>query len=162
MSQMKKPFLSFLVAFLYLTIINGQSTIPATGGEASGTGGTSSYTIGQIVYTTHEGTTGTVAQGVQQPYEISVVTALEDVKDIDLSYSIYPNPTTDFLTLKVANNVTENMSYWLYGVNGNLLETRKLLASETQIYMGNKVSGTYFLKITSNNKALITFKIIKN
>ncbi len=64
--------MSLLVSCLYLTILQGQSTIPTTGSTASGSGGTATYTVGQITYKTFSGTNGTVAQGVQQPYEISV------------------------------------------------------------------------------------------
>lgn len=64
-------FVSFLCC-IYVASLQGQSTIPATGGNATGSGGSVSYTAGQATYQTSEGTTGTVAQGVQQPYEISM------------------------------------------------------------------------------------------
>jgi hypothetical protein len=160
---MKKIILCFLFfsgpGFVFL---QAQSTIPASGGNATGSGGSVSYTVGQVTYQTLSGTNGTVVQGVQQPYEISIVTALEEAKDINLVCSVYPNPTIDFLTLKVGDYENKNMSYWLYGVNGNLIVTKKILSNETQISMGNQVSGTYFLKVTSGNKELKTFKIIKN
>jgi hypothetical protein len=142
--------------------LQAQQVVTTSGGNASGSGGTASYTIGQIVYTTNANSNGSVAQGVQQPYEISVITAIEDAKDINLIFSVYPNPTTDFLTLKIENYELENLSYWLYSVNGNLIETKKVLSAETQISMTNQISGTYFLKLTEGNKDVKTFKIIKN
>lgn len=157
-----KSFLCLLFLSGLCSAIYAQSTIPATGGNATGSGGSVSYTVGQITYQTISGTNGIVTQGVQQPYEISVVTSLEDVKDLSLTCSVYPNPTSNFLILKVGDNGNANFSYWLYGVNGNLIETKKILANETQISMGNQVTGTYFLKITSGKKEIITFKIIKN
>ena len=45
---------------------NAQDAIPATGGDATGSGGSASYTVGQIGYTTNTGTNGSVAEGVQQ------------------------------------------------------------------------------------------------
>ncbi len=69
-----------------------QETVPATGGDAIGSGGSSSYTIGQVVYTINTGTNGTAINGVQQPYEISTITAIEMAKDIGLSFSVYPKP----------------------------------------------------------------------
>ncbi len=72
--------------------------------EASGSDGTASYTVGQVVYTTETGTNGySIAQGVQQPFEISVVTGIKEAKDISLSVSAYPNPTSDYLIVKVEN-----------------------------------------------------------
>jgi uncharacterized protein (TIGR02145 family) len=49
-----------------------QNTISAAGGNAKGSGGSASFTVGQIFYTKLSGTNGTVVQGIQQPYEISM------------------------------------------------------------------------------------------
>ncbi len=147
---------------LFSILIHAQTAVTTSGGNASGASGTVSSTIGQVVYSTISGASGTITQGVQQPFEISVVSALEEAGDIKLDCSVYPNPTTDFLTLKIGDYENRNMTYWLYTVNGNLIETKKILDAETRISMGNQVSGTYFLKVTSGIKELITFKIIKN
>jgi hypothetical protein len=142
--------------------LQAQQVVTTSGGNASGSGGSVSYSIGQIVYTTNANSNGSVAQGVQQPYEISVVTAIEEAKDINLICSVYPNPTTDFLTLKVMNYDNENLSYWLYDFNGNLLQNKKVEDNECNVSMQNLFSGTYILKVTDNNKVIKTFKIIKN
>lgn len=148
-----------------LTGVHAQEAIPATGGNASGSGGSVSYSVGQVVYTTNTGTNGSVAQGVQQPYEISVVTGIEEAKGITMQCSAYPNPTTDFVKLKVDASTSlsiQSMSYQLYDISGKLLERKKLEGSETSIVMSNLVTATYFLKITDSNKLVKTFKIIKN
>ena len=74
------------VAILVFSIVNtgllAQEVIPTSGGTASGSGGSASYTIGQMIYTTNNGVNGSVSQGIQQPYEISVVSGIEEhVKD---------------------------------------------------------------------------------
>jgi hypothetical protein len=151
---------------LGLTGLQAQESIPASGGNASGSGGTASYTTGQVVYTTNAGANGSVAQGVQQPYEISVVSGIEQAKDINLICTAYPNPTNDFFTLKVENYDNENLSYQLFDISGKLLENKKIEGNETTISMGNLVSATYFLKIVQTKHAssqeIKTFKIIKN
>jgi hypothetical protein len=121
-----------------------------------------SYSVGQIVYTTNTGTSGSVAQGVQQPFEISVVTGLEEAKGINLSVSAYPNPTTDYLTLSIGGFDISNLSYHLYDMNGKLLRNEKLTGNETQINMSNYVPSTYFVKVITGNQTIKTFKIIKN
>ena len=90
------------IAFLLLGLggLHAQDAVPATGGEATGTSGTASYSVGQVVYTTNTGTTGSVAQGVQQPYDISITVGINEMP-ISLEWSVYPNPTTGFLTVKV-------------------------------------------------------------
>ena len=148
---------------LGLTGLQAQTAVPATGGNASGSGGTVNYSVGQVVYTTNTGgSNGTVAQGVQQPFEISVVTGLDEAKGINLAVSAYPNPTTDFLNLKVENYDNTNLSYKLFDISGKLLETKKITGNETSIVMSNLVPATYFIKVTEGNKEIKTFKIIKN
>jgi hypothetical protein len=121
-----------------------------------------SYSVGQVVYTTHTGTSGSAAQGVQQPFEISVVTGIEEAKDINLVCSAFPNPATDNVKLKAENYETENLTYQLYDIRGNLLENKKIEGNETSIVISNLVLGIYFLKVSNNNKEVKTFKIIKN
>ena len=158
----RKFILSVVLLICILTGLQAQEAIPTTGGNASGNGGTSSYTIGQVVYSTQNGTNGSVTQGVQQPYEISVVSGIEQAKDINLICSAYPNPTTDFLTLNVENNDNENLSYQLFDISGKLLENKNLTSNETTITMENRVAAIYFLKVMDNQIEVKTFKIIKN
>jgi hypothetical protein len=165
MRHKKLKLSAILLLGLELTGLQAQEVIPATGGKASGSGGSANYSIGQVVYTTNTGVNGTLAQGVQQPFEISVITGLEKAKGINLICSTYPNPTTDFLTLKVDASTTlsiQSMSYQLYDMSGKLLENKKLDGNQTNIVTSNLVPATYFLKVTENNKDVKTFKIIKN
>ena len=81
--------------------------------------------------------------------------------NINLNVSTYPNPTTDFLLLKVEYEDLKKLSYQLYDTNGKLLESKKLIGDETNIDMSNLLAATYFLKVTQKNKELKTFKIIK-
>src|ERR1017187_7057341 len=84
----------------------------ASGGEASGTGGKISYSIGQIDYINATGSNGTITQGLQQPYEIQVMTGI-DKTSINLTCIVYPNPVTNFLRLSVEKTPEQNMSYAL-------------------------------------------------
>ena len=153
-----------LLLGLGLTGLQAQTSVNATGTNASGSGGSVSYSVGQVVYTNNTGTNGSVAQGVQQPFEISIVTGIEEAKGINLSVSAYPNPTTDFLNLKVDASTPlsiQSMSYQLYDINGKLLENKKIEGNETSIVMSNLVPATYFVKVTEGNKEVKTFKIVK-
>jgi len=161
----KKLYLSLVLLFvLGLTGLHAQESVNTSGGNTLGSGGSVSYSVGQVVYTTNSGTTGTVSQGVQQPYEISVITGFDDIKWMNLNCSVYPNPTTDYLTLKIdasASIPIRNLSYQLYDMNGRLLGSGKLESQETQIVMVNLVPETYLLEIFDQNKIVKSFKIIK-
>jgi len=162
MRHKKLKLSAVLLLGLGLTGLQAQTSINATGGNASGSGGSSSYSVGQVAYQTHTGTNGSVAQGVQQPFEISVVTAIEEAKGINLSVSAYPNPTTDYLTLEVKEFELSNMSFQLYDMSGKLLQSEKITGNQTSIVMSNLVPATYFVKVIQGNKEVKTFKIIKN
>lgn len=155
-----------LLLGLGLSGLYAQEVIPATGGNASGNGGSVSYSVGQVVYTTLQGTNGSVAQGVQQPFEISIVTGIEEAKGITLRFLVYPNPATDFLILKIEGALDTHYIASLYDINGKLLENKKIDSNETRIDLSHFVHGTYFLKVVRTKKPLSpeeikTFKIIK-
>jgi hypothetical protein len=161
---MKNPLVIHITFYILVsgTVIQAQNAIPASGGNASGSGGSVSFSTGQIVYTTNTGTNGSIAQGVQQPYEISVVTGMEETNMINLNLSAFPNPTTDFLILKVENYDNTNLSYQLFDSNGRLLENIKIKTNITSIVTSNLMPATYFLKVSDGTKEKIIFKIIKN
>jgi hypothetical protein len=159
---MKMKIICFLLFIWGSAICFAQQSVSSAGGEARGAGGTVSYSVGQVVYITNTSTTGSIAQGVQQPYEISFVSGIEEAKGINLICSAYPNPAADFLTLKVENYNIEYLSYGLYDVNGKLLEHKIIEGNETSINMSILAPASYFLKVTQNNKEIRTFKIVKN
>jgi hypothetical protein len=162
MMKLKKTKLCvILFSGFALNQLHAQEVITASGGNASGSGGSTSYTVGQVAYNTYPGSNGSVAQGVQQPFEISVVTAIEEGKEISLNCKVYPNPATYFLVLKVENLNNENLSYQLYDSDGKLLVLRKVESDETTISMEHFKPSIYLLKVIQNNKDIKSFKIIK-
>ena len=84
---------------------------------------------------------------------------------IKLDLSVYPNPTTNYLTLVFGTSTAlskQSMSYQLYDISGKLLENNAVLANSTTIKMEQLPTGLYFLKVTQNDTLVKTFKIIKN
>lgn len=137
------------------------SGLAAASGNAAGAGGSASYTIGQVFYNTASGGNGSVAEGVQQPYEISVLSAVKNIAGIDLSYSVFPNPVSEMLILKLENVENFVCTYQLYDGNGKLLRTDKIKEKVTGIDFTELTASVYMLKIIHKNKSLKTFKIIK-
>jgi len=142
----------------------GQSEIVPSGGEGLGTGGTTSFTIGQIAYQTTDTQSDYVAEGVQQPYEIFTVLDIGGSDLISLSFSAYPNPTTDYLILKfdeAQDVLNKTLTFSLYNATGQQLNHNKLSDISTKIEMKHLPKGIYFLKIVNKDIAIKTFKIIK-
>lgn len=144
-----------------ITRLQAQNAISSSGGNASGNGGSASYSIGQIVYFTNTGSNGFEIQGVQQPYEILELTGIEE-NGIALTCSVYPNPSANFLTLKIKDCGKENLTCQLLDINGKLLETKKISSDETNITICNLIPAVYLLKVVQDNKEIKTFKVIKN
>ncbi|MDY2585962.1 T9SS type A sorting domain-containing protein [Winogradskyella aquimaris] len=65
---MIKPLLIAYFLCISLSMFS-QENISTSGGEATGSGGAVSYSIGQVVYSTYIGSNGTLSEGVQQPQE---------------------------------------------------------------------------------------------
>jgi hypothetical protein len=155
----KKKVTNFAFLLLGLGGLQAQEIPTASGGQATGPGGTVSNSVGQIVYSTHTGTNGSVAQGIQQAYEISTILGINETS-INLEINVYPNPTSDYLTLKV--EITENLYYQLSDMQGKVIENKKITENSTTIKMEGLPTATYFIKVTNSKQAIKTFRIIKN
>jgi len=142
--------------------IPAQQTITSSGGNAAGTGGTVSYTLGQTVYTTNAGSSGTIIQGCQQPYEIFILTGLEEARGITIECKVYPIPSSDFVKLIVSDYESDDLGFRLYDSNGRLIQNERITGNETVIEMGNLLPASYYLNICDGQKEIKTFKLIKN
>ncbi|MCB0649674.1 MAG: T9SS type A sorting domain-containing protein [Saprospiraceae bacterium] len=155
----------YMSMLFVLSILGGlqaqQSLHHATGGDASGSGGTVSYTVGHPVYTTVIGANGTVAQGVQHAFEILVTTGLEET-NISLELDVFPNPTNGLLNLRIMDNQIQGLVYQLFDVSGRLIETKQLTDSVTKISMEMLPPATYYLHVTDHKQTMKSFKIIKH
>ena len=130
--------------------IYGQESANASGGDATGSGGTVAYSIGQTVYTYDSGSNGNTNKGVQQPYIISTAGIHEDVATISLI--TFPNPTSDYLVLEFTDYSDEKMVYQLIDLSGKIIIQNSINSSATQIDLKNYSKGTYFIKVIRDSK----------
>ena len=157
--QYKHLRISVLLVMLLVSFgLRAQVSVNAAGGNATGDGGSVSFSVGQMAFSANVGTNGSVTEGVQQPYEISVLSVAEQAENISLS--VYPNPSTDYLYLTTSDEIS-NLSYQLFDMNGRLLQSEKIVGNQTNINMQGLVSATYFVKVNQGNKTVKSFKIIK-
>jgi hypothetical protein len=100
MNFLKKTF--FLACVLLATqFVYSQEVITVSAGEALGSGGSGTYSVGQVFYTTNTGTTVAVSQGVQHLFEFQTLSNPELIT-VNLTAVTYPNPTKDLIILKVS------------------------------------------------------------
>ena len=156
--------ISFCVILIMpLGFISGftQAAIATSGSEGKGAGGFVSWSVGQVAYSSFKGkgNTGSVSQGVQQAYTISVIGFRNAMS---LSYSVYPNPTTDNIILETPGFKVVKLTYQLLDMLGNIIKSDLISANRTEINTVALPSSTYFLKIIQGNNQVQSFKIIKN
>jgi hypothetical protein len=160
------PFHQYALAALVVWLLGmegglAQEATVASGGDASGSGGSSSYSVGQVLYHTNFGGSTSISEGVQQPYEISIVTGVDDNNDLNIGMTIFPNPTTGTVTLKI-NEQTDGLSYQLFDVAGKLLASKSISDNMSVVSMDGLARATYILRVFQNDSPLQSFQIIKN
>ena len=82
-----------ILSFVISISLCAQSSINSAGAEATGQGGSLSYSVGQVVYSASSSSAGAVSAGVQQAYEVSVATQVSET-NLNIDASVYPNHLT--------------------------------------------------------------------
>ena len=149
------------LTFFFSAFSYGQEALIPAGGNATGSSGNVSFTVGQIAYTTNDNANYSVSDGVQQPFEISTLTVDEQIPS-NILLTVYPNPTLGYLTLDIDTLEIEGLQFSLMDINGKLLIEDKITDQLTTINFSSLPNSTYLIKVTANGKNIKTFKIIKN
>ena len=158
---MKKiAILSTFALVISLSTSYAQQGIHPSGGNASGAGGSVSYSVGQVFYSSQNGTDASLIQGVQQPYEL-MITDVRDLASNLLSCDVFPNPAVKELNLLIKGEKPENGSWNLIDTRGATVLSGKISSEETQIPMAGVPMAPYTLKVLSGKKELKIFKILK-
>jgi hypothetical protein len=158
---MKQTITLTVFALFGAGALHAQQAVTAAGAEASGTGGSASYTVGQVAYTYQSSADGSVHAGVQQAYEIFTL-GVNDLPGIQLNCAVYPNPTASFLNLTVGDVALSGLSYTLYDLSGKRIATQDVTEQLTTISMEVLPRATYLLKVSAQGQEIKTFQIIKH
>ena len=129
---MKKKILYLLLLVSFT--IQAQVATVSSGGNATGAGGSSSYSVGQVVYTINSGSTHTSTQGVQQAAADADVTTLSPV-----------------LTSPAANATAGNT----FNITYTLPETP--MAGSVQLIFAPTSGGTTITAWTMSNATSVSF-----
>jgi len=156
-------FFFFLLASSLTTFkLVGQVSTITAGGNAIGTGEIS-FSVGQMFYQYNSASNGSVNEGNQQPYIVELVTGVEE-SNLNGGISVYPNPTTDYLHLKIDSTTTPIMPllhFQLTDMNGRIIQDVTSTEGEVEIFMGNLDKSVYFLRVAMQNRIIRTYRIVK-
>lgn len=159
MSITSVKFLLALLCTLQISDVAAQQANVATGGNGTGSGGTICFSVGQVVYTSISGSSNTIGEGVQQPYEVSQVVAIE-AHNYFPDLMIYPNPAIDQIVITLEQ--IDGISYSMYDALGKIIQRHLLVSTVTSIDMSDLCPATYFITLTGSHANSKTYKIIKN
>lgn len=161
----KLKLCSLAILCLSFFQLGAQEATLSSGGNAVGSGGSTSYSVGQVVFIRTDGSNGSALHGVQQPYEIFTIIGIDESVNSVIACNVYPNPASEFLILKLDEKIIKNagkFQYQLFDMNGKILDSGKILKPETEISMQTFTPASYVLRVIEKNKKIKSFKITKN
>jgi hypothetical protein len=128
----------------------------SAGGDATGAGGSISYSIGQVGYTAVSDQVGTSSAGVQQPLEYLVLVVDEEAAG---AAQLVPNPTSAGVQLTLSWEPGTTQFYVLLDAAGQVLRTAPITGPIMDIPLGDLPSAIYLLRVEGGGGH--TFRIIK-
>jgi hypothetical protein len=140
--------------------LQAQESINAGGGDIAEPDINVAYSMGQVFYEPVIYDGGSLTPGIQQTYEISLVTALPETSP-GLQIRAYPNPADDYLLLSFPGYKNAVYSLRLSDSSGKILTIDEVKEELTRIVVHPLTPGTYFLQITDKEQVIQLFKIIK-
>ena len=143
-----------LVAVCFTCEISAQELylLGAAGTESTGTGGSVSWSLGEIITVTAGGPSNDVTQGFHQGN--IYVTGVEHLAEINVS--VYPNPTSEFVTVTCPYPVRVS----IYDASGRLIAIHDLTIEVNQLNVTEFARGTYNLIFESTEQETKTARLV--
>ncbi|MFK7921538.1 MAG: T9SS type A sorting domain-containing protein [Bacteroidia bacterium] len=86
------------------------------------------------------------------------VNALTPALDISLDFKVFPNPTADFVRVRLAERHAEPLQLKLLDLQGRVLQSYQLDSLERQIDLRALAAGTYILQVQNQNGQQLAFQ----
>lgn len=160
-TNIKIALLSCCYLLLGLAGLQAQNSINAGGGNATGSEGSLSFSLGQLACMSQSANSGSINQGVQQAFEIYVTTSVNEPL-LDFTATAFPNPTVNQVFLDIPESQGKDLSFSMVDIQGRLLKAAEIEKPLTQVNMNHLAPGTYFLTLSRQGRPVKSFKIIKN
>ncbi len=159
-----KQILSLLIIYYFFFLdspfLLAQAAILPSGGDVAGISGTIAFSIGQIADSVIDSSEISLIEGVQQPYELFIFSNIENVIP-GIMVKLYPNPSSDILSLQIANVHLFSLRYVLYSLEGEMIRSGRAVSNITQIDVKDLPGATYVLSIYNKFNKSMSYKIIK-
>ena len=167
----KRILVATSLLFAGSTYLNAQSSMVATGGELTGSGGTASISVGQVHYESFTGNNGASLGGVQQAFELFEIKTWRDLPywnepndpglPIMVNLILFPNPTPRSITVRVTEYQNDVLNYRILDMVGREMSNGIISQSEVTIDMEELPAATYFMEVKQGDRASV-YKLIKS
>ena len=159
---MKKILLTGL-GILIVCFVSAQSVTPelvsSSGGHYEGSSYQLDWSIGEVAVETYTGTTYTLSQGFHQ--NTYTVTAVKKLKFDNVEITAYPNPTSDFITIKNSDKLQKDLTVEVADIQGKIYLIEKYTSDKKKVNFAKFSAGMYFLNVKLKGTTIKSFKIIK-
>lgn len=159
---MKKHLLT-IAAFALIGAVRAQTVMPqvvsSSGGSGQNAQGSLDWTIGEPVTSTVTDGTSTLTQGFQQP-TLLIATAQTDLNELT-QLVVYPNPTADYVTLKLNKYDNNQYTYKVHDISGKIVLEGKASTNNANVSFHGLASGQYTLSLIDNQLKSQNISIIK-
>lgn len=156
---MKKKIITLITLAFVAGTISAQELISTAGGHYSADTQSIDWSLGEVVIATFSEGDYVLTQGFHQSNV--TVTPIDEIPGTDLHVTVYPNPTSDYVTVRLADPPSEGTGYGLYDFSGQRLFGGGLSDHETTLSFQTLDAGIYFLRIYTGRQAAGKFKIVK-
>jgi len=154
----KKSIIPIVVFISFGFSSFGQNALSTAGGHFKSSGGSTSFTVGQVAYLLKKGNGSYLNEGVQQIYtkKTTPIEELVYLKEVQL----YPNPTQETFTLIMSTKEDVLVRYTIMDYLGKEIKYGIILSEKSEISLRDLPSGNYFISLKSKKENRI-FKIVK-
>jgi hypothetical protein len=136
-----------------------QEVIASAGGYSVASGVSLSWTLGETIIPTFTNEKLTLTHGFQQQL---IVTAVEENLEDVVKVTLYPNPASDIVNIKLGSPLDGEVKLFLLDSRGKLIKTDFMeeTAVEKEINLQDLPAGLYLLKMTKGKLSNV-YKVVK-
>ncbi|MCO4807473.1 MAG: T9SS type A sorting domain-containing protein [Flavobacteriales bacterium] len=155
---------SALFSFLFVlgSTIQAQEVIASAGAEVESSGGSMSYTIGEMVVTSTINTEGALTQGYQQGF--LTPTAIDEIP-AELELSLYPNPAADYIIIE-SKSLSDFEQITMYDMAGKLVWSQNGNSSvdnKITVDFTGHAAGNYIIRLADSDKdQSFSYSVVKS
>ena len=160
--NLMRKFILLLITLAAVITAKSQSASPELISSSGDSFQNSTYlldwSLGECITETHSAGSYVLTQGFHQ--NVYFVTNVEDLH-ADIKMSVYPNPTTDFITIEFPSAQQQDMIITISDMAGKVFLRKHIINNTEQLDFSAYACGVYFLIAEHNNQKIKSFTIIK-